>query len=89
VTFQTVYAAPGSCVFFMQGRYSRCCCRRSTGAWWRCSSTLPVTNHIVVDIAKTARVIDSDPDAVIAAVRDRSGLPVDDLAEFRRLLARR
>jgi len=45
--------------------------------------------RIVVDIAKTARVIDSDPDAVDAALRDRPGVPANDLAEFRRLLARR
>lgn len=48
-----------------------------------------VTNRIVVDIAKTARVIDSDPDAVDAALRERPDVPAADLAEFRRLLARR
>jgi len=48
-----------------------------------------VTNRIVVDIAKTARAIDSDPDAVDAALRERPDVPADDLAEFRRLLARR
>jgi hypothetical protein len=48
-----------------------------------------VTNRIVVDIAKTARAIDSDPDAVDAALRARPDVPAGDLAEFRRLLARR
>jgi hypothetical protein len=48
-----------------------------------------VTNRIVVDIAKTADAIDRDPDAVDAAVRERPDVPADDLAEFRRLLARR
>jgi len=131
VTFQTVYAAPGSRVFFMQGRYQpavlpaiygrvvavleytvapadqgKSLIALAMATFVRIDNAVygvlarlftaviapratRVTNRIVVDIAKTARVIDSDPDAVIAAVRDRSGVPLDDLAEFRRLLARR
>ena len=48
-----------------------------------------VTNRIVVDIAKTARLIDDDPAAVDAALRVRPDVPAADLAEFRRLLAGR
>jgi hypothetical protein len=48
-----------------------------------------VTNRIVADIAKTAHAIDSDPDAVDAALRERPDVPAGDLAEFRRLLGRR
>lgn len=48
-----------------------------------------VTNRIVVDIAKTARVIDGEPDSVDAALRERPDVPAHDLAEFRRLLPRR
>ena len=48
-----------------------------------------VTKRIVVDIAKTARAIDSDPVRVDDALRRRPDVPPGDLAEFRRLLARR
>jgi hypothetical protein len=48
-----------------------------------------VTSRIVIDIAKTARAIDSDPDGVQAVLRARPDVPARELAEFRRLLARR
>jgi hypothetical protein len=131
VTFQTVYAAPGSRVFFMQGRYQpavlpaiygrvvavleytvapadqgKSLITPAMATFVRIDNAVygvlarlftaviapratRVTSRIVVDIAKTARVIDSDPDAVDAALRDRPGVPANDLAEFRRLLARR
>jgi hypothetical protein len=48
-----------------------------------------VTSRIVVDIAKTARAIESDPLRVDDALRRRPDVPPHELAEFRRLLARR
>jgi hypothetical protein len=48
-----------------------------------------VTKRIVVDIAKTARAIDSDPVRVDTALRARPDVPPRELAEFRRLLAHR
>jgi hypothetical protein len=47
-----------------------------------------VTSRIVVDIAKTARAIESDPLRVEDALRSRPDVPPRELAEFRRLLAR-
>ena len=131
VQFQIVYAAPGSRVFFMQGRYQpavlpaiygrvvavleytvepadegKSLITSAMATFVRIDNAVfgmlarlftaiiapratRVTNRIVVDIAKTARAIDSDPDAVDAALRERPDVPADDLAEFRRLLARR
>ena len=48
-----------------------------------------VTSRIVIDIAKTARVIESDPGRVDEALGRRPDVPARELAEFRRLLARR
>jgi hypothetical protein len=48
-----------------------------------------VTSRIVVDIAKTARAIESDPLRVDDALRRRPDVPPHELAEFRRLLARK
>jgi hypothetical protein len=47
-----------------------------------------VTTRIVVDMAKTARAIESDPLRVDDALRRRPDVPPRELAEFRRLLAR-
>jgi hypothetical protein len=131
VQFQIVYAAPGSRVFFMQGRYQpavlpaiygrvvavleytvepadegKSLITPAMASFVRIDNVVfgmlarlftaiiapratRVTSRIVIDIAKTARAIDSDPDAVDAALRARPDVPADDLAEFRRLLARR
>ena len=48
-----------------------------------------VTSRIIVDIAKTAHAIDTDPSRVEAVVRARPDVPPRELAEFRRLLAHR
>jgi hypothetical protein len=48
-----------------------------------------VTSRIVIDIAKTARAIESDPGRVDEALGRRPDVPPRELAEFRRLLARR
>lgn len=48
-----------------------------------------VTNRIVIDIARTAHEIDRDPRRVEAVVLTRPDVPPRELAEFRRLLARR
>jgi hypothetical protein len=48
-----------------------------------------VTERIVVDIRKTARVIDTDPARVDDVLRRRTDVPPRELAEFRRLLATR
>jgi hypothetical protein len=131
VQFQVVYAAPGSRVFFMQGRYQppvlpaiygrvvavleytvepagdgKSLITPAMASFVRIDNAVlgviarlftaiiapratKVTNRIVVDIARTARVIDSDPDRVDAALQARPDVPARDLAEFRRLLARR
>lgn len=47
-----------------------------------------VTSRMVVDIAKTARAIESDPGRVDEALSRRPDVPPRELAEFRRLLAR-
>jgi hypothetical protein len=131
VRFQIAYSAPGSRVFFMQGRYQptvlpaihgrvvaiieytvepadrgRSLITPAMASFVRIDNAVygvlarlftaviapratRVTNRIVVDIVRTARAIDSDPDAVDAALRERPDVPADELAEFRRLLAGR
>jgi hypothetical protein len=131
VRFQIAYSAPGSRVFFMQGRYQpavlpaiygrvvavmeytvepadagKSLITPAMATFVRIDNAVygilarvftaviapratRVTNRIVADIAKTAHMIDSDPDAVDAALRERPDVPAGDLAEFRRLLARR
>jgi len=48
-----------------------------------------VTSRIVIDIARTANAFDSDPSRVEAVLLTRPDVPPRELAEFRRLLARR
>jgi hypothetical protein len=131
VRFQVAYAAPGSRVFYMQGRYQPAVLPAIHGrvvavfeytvepagegksfitpamaSFVRIDNAVfgmlarlfaaviapratRVTSRIVVDIAKTAHAIDSDPNRVEAVVRARPDVPSRELAEFRRLLARR
>lgn len=131
VQFQIVYAARGSRVFYLRGRYQpavlpairgrvvvvleytvepvangRSRITPAMASFVRIDNAVMevlarvfravvapratnVTKRIVVDIAKTARAIDSDPVRVDDALRGRPDVPPGDLAEFRRLLARR
>jgi len=131
VRFQVVYAAPGSRVFYMQGRYQpavlpaihgrvvavfeytvepagggKSLITPAMASFVRIDNAVfgllarlftaiiapratRVTSRIIVDIAKTAHAIDTDPSRVEAVVRARPDVPPRELAEFRRLLAHR